>query len=349
VSIVISHEMYKDLGTLLHGELTEAGFKTNRDYPVNVEKRKNINEPGKRDYYYSWNMAYQFGSIRYRIIKSAKRRVHWSKDLLDKYKNGLMTATQINAINIISSASVAGLDLTRFMSFRMEKAYFEDKMYSDWRISHLHLDPTPSAKSIHQTRLAHFVERTGPILFVFHKNDGLYLIDIQPHGSEHRDVWGTQNFLEIIHRDWPSVVAEHILPNVSPTSDCIISDSDRFSLREAGVSCPIVMADGTVYYPWGGGINSAGGSSEVVGWADSLIISCHRHLENVEKRKEEIVESIERLSGTKLSELNLTLTLDQKNRPIFIEKSLKVALSTPAAEDLPLRGPAYSVDLRTLR
>ena len=106
---MIHHEMYKDLGSLLNKELTDAGYKTNPDYPSPLADQPNADDPTKRDYYYAWNIAYQFGNIIHRMIRPAQRRIYWSKNLLNKYKGGLITPAQMNAINSITADSAAGV------------------------------------------------------------------------------------------------------------------------------------------------------------------------------------------------------------------------------------------------
>ena len=200
------------------------------------------------------------------MIRPAQRRIYWSKNLLNKYKGGLITPAQMNAINSITADSAAGLNLVRFMSFQIEKADFEDKMYYDWRIAHLHLDSTLSTKPHLQTNLVHFTERTGPILFVFHKDNGLYLLDIMPHGVAKPKVWGEKELVEILHRDWPDIIAGYRMTGFTKVHYNVESADEILALRKAGVIYPITTFDGTIYRSFGGGLNSAGGSTTVVQW-----------------------------------------------------------------------------------
>lgn len=343
VGIAIRHQMNEDLGTLLNKELTQAGYKTNPDYPYPIAEQPNATEPGMREYYYAWNMAYQYGNILHRRIMPAKRPVLWSKTLLRKYSTGLITASQVEAINIISADSAAGIDLVRFMSCNMEKADFQDTMYHDWKIAHLHLDSSPSIKPHHQTDLVHFTERTGPIVFVFHQDDGLYLLDIMPHGREFPEVWGEKELVEILHRDWPNAIARYRLLGVSEVNYPVTSSAEIIKLRKRGVIYPIQTADGTVYGPFGTGINSAGGSIAALVWADSLFHSCRHYLTQIEQQAQQLADDIDKAIGTRLNELDLTLALSQRNLPVFIEKNTHVALLVSSTAALPPGAIAVNV------
>lgn len=329
MSVSIKHQMYKDLGSILSNDLTEAGFKINPNYPLVIESQVGASEPGGYDYYYAWNVAYQFYSVMHRVISPAPRRVYWSKELIEKQKNGALTSEQVTAINIISSTSLAGESLVRFMSTKVEYSDSEDQLYAAWKVVHLHLDPTPSKKSAHQTKLVHFSQRTGPILFAYFDRDGLYLIDVLPHGKQHPIVWCNRDFVEIIHRNWPDVIARFQMKNArlaKDHKDSIATTEEIAEARKKGFSVIMVMDDGTSYFPFGGGMSGAGGNIQIVGWADTLFNKCKFFLNQIEQAADRLESELERAYGQKLSELRLTLTLDTQSNPVFIDQNLNPPL-----------------------
>jgi hypothetical protein len=211
------------------------------------------------------------------------------------------------------------------MSTSVQYSDSEDKLYSEWKIVHLHLDPNLSEKSSHQTELVHFTGRTGPILFAYFDQDGLYLLDILPHGTAHPMVWSNRELVEILHRNWPNIIARYQMRNArlaEDPKDSVATTEEIAEARKKGFSVMMVMQDGTTYFPFGGGMSSAGGNIQIVGRADALFHRCKSFLEEIKQEAGRLVSSLERAYGVKLSELRLTLTLDEKNNPVFIDLNL---------------------------
>lgn len=325
MAIEIKHQMYKDLGSILSNELTEVGFKINHNYPYALELQPGASDAEKYDYSYAWNLAYQYFSVMHRVISPAPRRVYWSKEMMEKQKKGELTANQVTAINIISSSSFAGASLVRFMSTKVEYSDSEDELYNEWKICHLHLDPNLSEKFYHQTDLVHFTGRTGPILFAYFDQDGLYLLDILPHGKAHPLVWSNRELVEILHRNWPSIIARYKMRSArlaEDPKDFVATTEQIAAARKKGVSVVMVMQDGTTYCPFGGGMSTAGGNIQIVGRADALFHRCESFLEEIKQEAGGLASSLERAYGVKLIELRLTLTLDEMNNPVFIDLNL---------------------------
>lgn len=339
MSIPVRHQMYKDLGILLNNEMKLAGFKTNPNYPNKIESQPGASTPEKHDYYHSWNMAYQFYSVLFRDISGEIRPVVWSKQLAEKRAQGLISPVQLDAIGEITKASNSGSSLRHFMSTNISNASFEDKMYSDWKIAHLHLNLRLSSKPKHQTKLTHFVERSGPILFAFPYQSGLYLIDIRAHGDNNPDVWVERNLFEIIHENWPHIIEDHRMENMRNTKDAPTPTSQIKILRDKNVNSFITMGDGTTYRPLGGGLSSAGSNINITIHTDGLFHKINSYLEEIKQRIDELVINIDQVSGVKLTELDIELTLDQRNQPVFVEKSHHIALKRADQIALPLRPP----------
>lgn len=334
--MIVNHQLFRDLGSLLNKRLTDAGFKTNSNYPTDPLLMIGDSNSNSDQYYQAWNMTYQYFNVSHRIIPAKSRQVYWSKTLLEKYRKGSLMPGQIRAINEISSMSVNGSSLLKFMSSRIENAWTEDAIYSEWKIAHLHLDIVPSPKPHLQTGLVHFVERTGPVLFVHFNDNGLYLIDILSHGKGHGLVWSNKDLIEIVHDNWPDVIASHRIPHVQGSVDSIPSSLEIKQAREAGFSVTLVMNDGTVYLPPGGGLASSGANTQVVVWADSLIAQCRHALKVIEKHADEIARRIQQKKpDIALRSLDLTLTLDSQDRPLFIENNVNLPIYLAESASVP--------------
>lgn len=317
MAVKVTCELYKDLGTLLSKALTDAGFETDPDYPNAMASHSDASEPGARDYYFAWNIAYQYFNILHRIISAKPRRVIWSKELLSKWK--AITSEQMNAINLISALSVSGESLVAFMSFQIRKAGFEDPLYTEWKIAHLHMDIKASGKPYHKTALVHFVQRTGPVLFVYFTEDYLYLLDIMEHGN-----WAEKALIEIVHKNWPALLGHYRIAAMSVRSPLTDSPEDIKLARKAGLMSLLDMNDGTVYAPPGGGLTSSRHNSQVVTWADSLFLRCRAALAAVVQGADNIVDNIQVIANETPSELDLELILDENNNPVFFEKKYAV-------------------------
>ncbi len=324
--------MHQDLRDLFRRELESAGFKVQADYPVDPKTMPKSSM--KREYYDAWNLAYQYYNTIHKLRPGIPRTVFWSKELIGKHNDKTLSAHQLAAINEIIAASSLGQSLLRFMSGSIQCAIFNDKLFSAWRIAHFHLDVRPSSEPRHRTKLVHFANRTGPVLFAFLDKTGLYLLDIRKHGKEHPTAFTDRELVEILHRNWPQIIREYALQNA--TGGWCASSKTIKELRDKNCNMSFATEDGAIYLPFGGGLTSGGTNAEVTILSDKLFYLCDRALAVVEDEYEKIINKIESERGIRLGELWLTLTLDQRNRPVFMEKTLGVILN---AADAPLVAP----------
>ena len=76
---------------------------------------------------------------------------------------------------IISILENSG-DLSPYLSKHVDNLQ-NDPMFNDWGVLHLHLGNKPDKKD------NNYVERTGPLLFLYFKENNAYLINIFEHGD----------------------------------------------------------------------------------------------------------------------------------------------------------------------
>jgi hypothetical protein len=121
-------------------------------------------------------------------------------------------------------------------------------MFNDWRVHHFHLG----------TNMRHdgFVDRTGPVLYAYVTEAGFYAINVLDHGK-----WNSQALIEILHRNWPELIAPYRLKVIGLSQP--ITDADIKLVRKHHITAPVEV-DGAVYASPGGGIASSGMSVEAV-------------------------------------------------------------------------------------
>lgn len=135
-----------------------------------------------------------------------------------------------------------GEDLSPNLSKLIEDLSDTDPMLNDWGVYHFHL-----GKEMH----GKFVNRTGPLLFALLVDDAFYAIGIFAHGS-----WANQGIVEIIHRNWPTVIErDKVRGDISPTQ---LTQKQRGGLRKSGGNAMVTVSDGTSYFPIGGGFAGSG-------------------------------------------------------------------------------------------
>lgn len=143
---------------------------------------------------------------------------------------------------------IAGHDVNPHHSKSISKTDYQDPLFNDWGIVHLHLG---------LTNFAGQVGRTGPVLFALVEEHIIYMIDIAQHGRGH-DPWHRQELVRTIHANWPEAIRRHRLEGV--TADRM-EDSTIKGFRKMGANVLIAMEDGTAYAPLGGGQTAAGTST----------------------------------------------------------------------------------------
>lgn len=150
-----------------------------------------------------------------------------------------------------------GEALTPHLSRLFLETNFHDPLLNDWGIHHLHL-----GKNVERDG---FVERTGPLLFVFVTQDVFHVLCIRPH----KGAWTDEALLEVLLFNWPHLLAPFEVRGIGagePTSA-----ADRAKLRKAGVQVLTTLSNGKCYAPPGGGVNTAGSNVRLVMQHDRII------------------------------------------------------------------------------
>lgn len=193
-----------------------------------------------------------FYNAQRREILPVRRTVFQSREFSCpiKYRSGL---------TILLKGAAMGLDLRSYQSKSLMKQQFDDHLLNDWRIHHFHLGTVSDPND------PKFVKRTKDILYAYLTDDRFYAIDVMKHGD-----WARHRLIEIVHRNWPELIAHYRVKGVKPKHNCSDSDRERLLLRSAGVVWALHIDDAS-YFPPGGGYASSRISIEVVQQHDTAL------------------------------------------------------------------------------
>lgn len=128
-----------------------------------------------------------------------------------------------------------------------------DLLWADWGIIHLHLTNKDVEKN------GFFSKRAEWLLFCFIIGDTCFFIDIRNHNE--KNLFSNRELIEILIRNWPTVMARYQLVGVMPPKENEAFSSEEIGLlRKSGISSH-VSVDGVVYMGPGQGVTSAATSS----------------------------------------------------------------------------------------
>jgi hypothetical protein len=194
-----------------------------------------------------------YHNVLRKLIPARARRVHVAPGLADR-----LPADRHARLDEIIAECEAGVDLTPRLSRKALVPLYNDRLLNDWGIHHLHVGPAAAAHG-------------GDLLFAMVRDDALYLLAWRAHGAEY---FGDQVLVQIVHDNWPEIIASEIPPGVVPGSSSmgVLGPEDRSRMRgvrddgRKGIFFTLLtqMKDGTIYLPIGGGAAADGTSSHVV-------------------------------------------------------------------------------------
>ena len=169
-----------------------------------------------------------------------------------------------------------GEDLTPNLSKLINRLDNKDSMLNDWGVYHFHLGKKMKGS---------FTERTGPLLFALLNGNSFYAIGIFDHGS-----WANQDIVEIIHRNWPTVIENYRLRDALEMSHSF-TEKERLILRSKGVNMFTSVNDGTIYAPMGGGVAGSRFNTQAV----MRNITQKTRLEELEKYLDHELDSMQEM------------------------------------------------------
>lgn len=192
-------------------------------------------------------------NVLLKVISERPRHVHHSKEL-EARTPSLADTVQIG-IRLIETLSIAGESLAAHQSDRAHRTGTHDWLLNDWGIHHLHLDPRRDSDDL---------------LYVWVAPQDLYFLDVRGHAA-----MSDPALLEVVLANWPELLGAPMpIRGGEP-----ISAAQYDEARRSGVQPLSPLSNGKTYFPRGGGVTTARGSSaRAVDRADD-ILSRVAHLE----------------------------------------------------------------------
>jgi len=173
----------------------------------------------------------------------------------------------------------------------------KDQLFDDWGITHLH-----------------FVETgTKEVMFAIVEPETMYLLAVFSHGQGCYDVWFKKQLVEIIHNEFPFLIA-HLKLNDSNT---VTTVEDHRQARKFAVNLPIVLDDGSSYYPTGSGIMiNRESQHDSMAW-----MHLSRQIEAYAQYTAKCIGSIAYSHGVEASKLSFSLgfAYDQHQQLFFVQ------------------------------
>jgi hypothetical protein len=158
-----------------------------------------------------------------------------------------------------------------------------------------------------------FIERTGPLLFALLIEDKFYAIGIFSHGA-----WADQDVVEIIHRNWSSVVERYKIKGVASVTQ--LTEKERLALRKRNANSFVTVQDGTVYSPIGGGMVSSGFNVQAVMAKDRQRVMLKNLEEHLNHQLENLRELFEKHGYQGEPELEASLEITETQYIAFFPK-----------------------------
>lgn len=226
------------------------------------------------------------------------RKVYISKELRcpNKYKKGFH-----KLIKVIED----GGDISPYLSKRIVNLNFNDSMFNDWRIIHFHLGD-------HMEINSHYIERTGPLLFAYLKEDNVYLINIFKHGN-----WTKKEILQIVLNNWPKLIEKFVLKDMVGGLTIKISEKDHQELRNNNINAAVELDDGkggtVVIIGPGMGMTCSGNS------VDDLF-DYQKYIRLLREREKNIKEYLIKELNVNTKSLSLRLVIEEGAPKIKMEK-----------------------------
>ncbi len=196
---------------------------------------------------YAMNHAH---AILHLNIKKNKRHIFISKEFNcpPKYKNGLE-----NLIKNIEN----GNNVNCYLSKLTSNLNHFDKLLFDWGIHHFHLGEGLEPNSL-------WIQRTSDILFVIIREEDCFFIQIMDHKS-----WTNIDLLNIIDDNFGELLDSYTMLGVD--LEVNLNSEDIKNLRNANINTAIKLNSNRIVIGMGGGISSAGTSTNTRVSADEIL------------------------------------------------------------------------------
>ncbi len=189
-----------------------------------------------------------------------------------------------------------GEDITSHLSRGLKKLDGEDDLLSDWGVYHLHLGTAIESDG--------FMSRTGPVLYAIPSESKMHFIQAYSHGN-----WSNRDVIEIVHRNWPQILAPFSPKGVVDIS--MNPDSGHIAkFRKAHINTSLKMSDGTIYFSPGLGMMTDGTSARAVLAAQKGIRDVAQWDAFISSQSSTVLDALREAGHDGTTEVRFTLSLE---------------------------------------
>jgi hypothetical protein len=239
-----------------------------------------------RDVHIMW------GNVRLRHVPRRRRRTLWSEELRQR---SLDDAELRGSIRRVCQASERGENLNPHLSRKHLTASFNDLLFNDWRIHHMHLGPRGGKRT----------GRTNTVLFALVTKDVLHLIDALDHKDD-ETVFADVSLVEIMHRNFRNAMPLVAMPGIAPGRDGrIVTKEERSLGRKAGLQMLVQIGD--MMFGPAGGIATSGDNVRAVSATDDLRRAVNCLEQQIHAAPHQFAETIFQATGARPAILNFKL------------------------------------------
>ena len=263
------------------------------------------------------NLAAHYLEMLNRRVVPSPRHVHFSEEIHDSLGN-LRRKADIEqqermvdaweAVFFIRYLLTKGLNVNGFLSKRIDSATGKrsrDGLLWDYGMHHFHLSKKFEGSG--------FAERSDYLLYAVITEESVYFVDVRPHPKPHDLGWVRQNLLNIVCRNWPELIAPHILRGVKGT---VLTDEEKANLRRK--NCNLVPEiGGNAIWPLGGGIASDGSSVACRLLADRLLHEIERHQDCFDTQPSDLRSALENKGIARDRDMEFELVLLDTLNPSY--------------------------------
>lgn len=258
-----------------------------------------------------------FLNLQLRTLRPQPRKVYWS----DVLKGRTLSPEYLAVINKIAAISEAGGDLNPYLSERLKtKPGYHDRLLNDWGLLHLHLGGTTVGPK-------GFTPRSEDLLYVYPQPTEIYLLDVLKHGAS----FGDTQLVEILHRNWPSLLAKYQLGGPKFVVKSGPSSSEIVEARSRGLQPLVTVSDGSVHMPFGGGISTSGLNLRIGLETDDLLDRARRYERLCRQEADGIRAVIEAQTGRRLEKLQLKVMWIDADL-IVVETQVNIGIWMPGQQ-----------------
>jgi hypothetical protein len=195
------------------------------------------------------DICLMYFNLRNRTIEPKRRKVLIAREFI-------CPPTVQDRFDSLKSKIENGDSLNSHTSKHMADPAYNDLLFNDWKIYHLHMNTRIDPDGFTNR------DRNDPLndylLYARFDDNSAYLINIYKHGA-----WTKQEMVKIIHNNWPDTIRASLLENVVELN-YKASDDDLKSLRKNHLNTCVEVNPGIIYRPIGLGSSSDGTNSEIV-------------------------------------------------------------------------------------